>query len=344
MVFFQKPFIIPFFLPHQGCPVRCVYCNQHRSGGRRDEPLTPEAVGRGIDAGLSSPRLRPGARVEVAFYGGVFTSLPRDRQAGLLEAAGPYLRKNLVQGLRLSTRPDAVDADRIGFLRDRGVETIELGAQSFDDEVLRASGRGHSARDTREAAARIKAAGLRLGLQLLPGLPGETPASRGLTLAATLEIAPHEARIYPLVVIEGSALADLYHAGLFRPWDLDEAVTVCAGLLASLTAAGVNVIRVGLQTSPELEKSLAAGPHHPAFGELVKSEVFFLALRRALDGPAGDLGPVVMVAPGDLSQALGQRRRNVARLNRPGLEIKPKEGLERGFFEISGRTFSIYEA
>ena len=306
--------------------------------------MTPDAVRRGVETALASPRLLPGARVEVAFFGGTFTSLSSRRQDELLGAAGSFLDQGLVHGIRLSTRPDYLDEQRIRFLKDRGVTTIEIGAQSLDDRVLEMAGRGHSARDSWEASLRVKAAGIRLGLQLLPGLPGEDRASRERTLAGALRLAPQDARIYPLVVVEGSALADMYHRGVFTPWTLDEAVSACAFMYARLTAAGVNVIRVGLQHSTELERNLAAGPHHPAFGEMVKAEIFFLALRRALNGLPYNPELEIMVAPGDLSQALGQKRRNLVRLDRPGVKIKPREGLARGVFEISGRTFSIYEA
>lgn len=341
----MKPFIIPFFLPHQGCPHTCIYCNQHASGGRRPEPVTPESVRRGLEAGLGSTRLKASSRVEAAFFGGTFTALARSRQQDLLEACGPYIKEGLVHGLRLSTRPDALPPDEIEFLKTRGVTTIEIGAQSMDDRVLQAAGRGHSAAQTRAAAKRVKAAGLGLGLQLMPGLPQENGQSRDLTLSRVLALKPDEARLYPLLVLEGAPLAGLYQKGGYQPLDLERAVSVCADMFRRLTLAGTTVIRIGLHPEPGLARSLLAGPFHPAFGHLVKSEVFLETAARVLAErpPRGKPGPTILVAPQDLSQALGPGRTNLTRLadryGLPGLCIRPDLGLARGHFQWQGETY-----
>lgn len=344
----MKPFIIPFFLVHQGCPHRCIYCDQRRAGGRRAEPLTPEAVKRGIKAGLASPRRRPGARVEAAFFGGTFTALPHSRQEELLDAVAPYIQSGRVQGLRLSTRPDALSLEQIEFLKSKQVTNIEIGAQSFDDQVLRAGRRGHTAAQTRAAARRVKAAGLALGVQLLPGLPGEDDDSRAKTLGQTLDLDPDEARLYPLLVLKGTPLAELYLKGRYQPLTLDQTVGICADMYTALTKAGTRVIRIGLQDSPELSAAVLAGPYHPGFGHLVKSEVFGRAMARALASrPAKTPKPAMFVAPDDLAQAVGDRRRNPVRLSaRFGLDelsLKTAPSLDRGRFLWQGQEYFIYD-
>ncbi|MBW1709154.1 MAG: radical SAM protein [Deltaproteobacteria bacterium] len=342
----MTPFIIPFFLSHQGCPHRCLYCNQHQSGGRRAEPLTSPGVTRGVEAGLSSSRLQPGASVEVAFYGGTFTALSRDRQSALLGAVAPFLKRNLVQGIRLSTRPDALPCDEVEFLESMGVTTIEIGAQSMDDKVLEMSRRGHTALDTREAAQRIKTAGLKLGLQLLPGLPGENQASLESTLQGILDLSPDEVRLYPALVIKGTPLAKLYQRGEYRPLTLEQAVEICAWMFKSLTRAGITVTRIGLQTSSELTQGLMAGPHHPSLGHLVKAEIFYRAIASSLQiKPARGSDVTLFVAPRDVSQAQGHARSNLSRLSRDfgnlKIKIKPDPDQPRGLFRWQGEMFSV---
>ncbi|MEW5721686.1 MAG: radical SAM protein, partial [Thermodesulfobacteriota bacterium] len=317
----NRPFVLPFFLPNQGCPHRCVYCDQGRSAGSRPEPLAPEAVARGIEQGLASPRLKPGARVEVGFFGGTFTALPLRRQEALLAAVRPFLDQGLVQALRLSTRPDALDRERIALLKEYGVETVEVGVQTMDDRILAAAGRGHDAERTRRAARLVKESGLRLGVQLLLGLPGEDDSSRAHTLEETMALGPDDARLYPLLVIESTPLAGMHRAGRYDPLSLEQAIEAAARMYVRMTRAGVRVIRMGLHADPKLAANLVAGPHHPAFGDLVKSEVFFQALGRLLSpAPGWAADPVILVSPFEMSAAVGHGRRNLKRLAaRPGL-------------------------
>ena len=343
----MKPFVIPFFLDQAGCRHPCLYCSQRRSGGRRDEPLSPRSVTRGIEAGLASPRRKPGARVEAAFFGGTFTALSRSRQSDLLGACGPFLRGGRIQGLRLSTRPDALSVDEVAFLKSLGVTTVEIGAQSMDDRVLSAAGRGHTADQTREAAARVKGAGLGLGLQLMPGLPGEDEASRRLTLEAVLGLGPDEVRLYPLLVLEGTPLAGLWRSGLYRPLSLDRAVAVCAGWAAALTAAGAALSRIGLQDSrptwrPRCWPARTTRPSATWSG----AKSFF----RPCKGPwrpgrPGTRGRSWRSAPGTCPGPWGDRRDNLnrlrARFDRPDLAIRPDPRLAPGRFRWRGETFSV---
>ena len=341
----MKPLIVPFFLPQKGCPEACIYCDQHRITGSRPELPTPDEIKFRIEEALWG---RVGEEAQAAFYGGTFTSLSRRRQETLLSAVRPFIDDGRIRGIRLSTRPDALDGERIEFLKQRGVATIEIGAQSLDDEVLKQSRRGHTAAQVKESGNLVKKAGLRLGLQLLPGLPGEDRASRELTLTETLAIRPHEARLYPLLVVKGTQLADEYEAGKYQPLSLEEAVEVCARFYVGLTRAGIIVIRTGLQAGVDLESNVMAGPYHPAFGHLVKAEAFRQALARVLASGPSSADPVILVSPKDISEALGHQRANLIclkdRFNLPSLCVKSDPSLARGWFSWQGRTFSVIES
>ena len=344
----MKHFIIPFFMTHQGCPHQCLYCDQRISGGSRDESVTAQSVKSGLISGLSSTRLRPGMKVEAAFYGGTFTAIRRERQQALLGAVQPFMNSGHVHGIRLSTRPDALSETQIDFLKHMGVTTVEIGAQSMDDRVLAISRRGHTARDSIDAARRVKEAGLNLGLQLLLGLPGEDEASRGVTLEKVLEVSPREVRLYPLLVFKNTPLADWYVRGKYSPLTITEAVKACAMMFKALTRAGISVSRIGLQTSTELTNGFMAGPFHPALGHLVKAEIFYQAMAMAIRNRPPESGePVLTVSCRDISQAQGHGRSNLTRLSKElgplNVKFQTDPDQARGRFGWQGEEYSIYD-
>lgn len=309
----MKPLIVPFFISHQGCPHKCVFCDQERISGQRAELPSTAEMSETIERFAALGRGRP---LEVAFYGGTFTSLPRSEQNRLLEPLQPLIVNGRVAGVRLSTRPDAVDDDTARFLAARGVTTVELGVQSMDDEILESAGRGHGAAHVEQAFASLRSAGVAVGAQLMPGLPGDTPETSLESLDRVLALAPVCVRIYPTVVLAGTRLAELWRSGFYSPLGLDDAVSLCGAMLRRCLEASVPVIRIGLQPTEELERpgTILAGPWHPAFRQLVESELFRVLLERlAMDVPAGS-GIEVACSPRRISDVAGQHRCNISRL------------------------------
>ncbi|AJE03688.1 elongator complex protein 3 [Geobacter pickeringii] len=309
----MKPLIVPFFISHQGCPHRCVFCDQRTISGRGGEFPADEELRAAVAAAAVS---RGGRPVEVAFYGGTFTSIPRTEQQRLLGVLQPLLAAQVIASVRISTRPDAVDGESARFLRDHGVTTVELGVQSMDDRVLAASGRGHNAADTERAFSVLREEGIAVGAQLMPGLPGDTAESSLASLRRVLSLGPSCLRIYPTVVVEGTELAELWRCGRYTPLERDAAVSLCARMLRLATEAGVPVIRIGLQPTEELEApgTILAGPWHSAFRQLVEGELWCELLLRLTDGIPPGSGVRLICAPTRVSDVVGQRRRNLERL------------------------------
>jgi histone acetyltransferase (RNA polymerase elongator complex component) len=331
--------VYPFFLPHAGCPHRCIFCDQRRISGRSRAP-TPAEVARQLASWL--PAAGTG---EVAFYGGSFTLLPAALQEAYLEAVRPYLAAGRAAGVRVSTRPDAVDVTSVDRLAKAGTTTVELGCQSFSDAVLAASRRGHDAAAAERTVSLLRSRELAVGLQLLPGLPGGDVAEARASLAAALALRPDFLRIYPALVLPETALADLWRRGNYRPFSLEEAVECCADLLAASLAAGVPVIRTGLQGSERLDRGagILAGPHHPAFGQLVRARLW----RRALSAvQREEAAASVRVPRAELSDAVGHRRDNLLYFQRRGrpLTFVPDPDLPHGTLRFGGRKIGLLEA
>ena len=272
------------FVPHIGCPHRCSFCDQRAITGQQKAP-TPQDVRDAAEAGLRT--LGAAAReAQIAFFGGSFTAIAPDYRRSLLKAAYPFVKSGQYAGIRLSTRPDAIDGEILDELRAFGVTAIELGAQSMDDAVLRQNGRGHTAEATRAAAQKIRDAGFSLGLQMMTGLFCDTDAGARRTAEEFAALLPREVRIYPALVLRGTALCDRYARGEYRPQTLEGAVALCTDLLTFFERRGITVIRLGLHETPALDASFVAGPRHPAFGELCRARQYRLAVERAMRGRA----------------------------------------------------------
>jgi histone acetyltransferase (RNA polymerase elongator complex component) len=338
-----KNVIVPFFISHQGCPHQCLFCDQKAISGTAGAlPSSGEIVAK-VEKWLGSSGA---ASAEVAFYGGSFTMLEEREQLSLLEPLQPFLRTGTVSSVRVSTRPDAVDARVAGFLRERGVSLVELGVQSMDDGILAASGRGHTARDTVDAVAALRSEGVTAGAQIMPGLPGDTAEKARDSFKSLLNLKPDLLRIYPAVVLKGTGLARLLAEGSYTPLSLEAAVDICKTLLQEAALAGTPVIRTGLQPTDDLSSGsmVLAGPYHPAFRQLAEGERWYDLLCSLLAGRNGG-DATVHASPSRLSDVIGQKRRNVLRLEkRFGLRISvlPDSCLDDDSIRIvsGGRSIS----
>ena len=281
----MKPFgMITFFIPHVGCPYVCTFCNQSRITGQSGiSHLTPDYIKKTITDYVG--KKRNDKFWEVAFYGGSFTAIHHDLQHTLLAPAYEMLQQDIIDGIRCSTRPDAVGDEAISLLQSYGVKTVELGVQSMNDGILVDAKRGHTAQEVVDAVARLKRRGMVVGVQLLPGLKGETWATILETAIAVVELKPDFVRIYPVLVIENTELADQYRAGAYKPLSTEQAITYCAFLKKWFESHNIEVIRTGLQSTDELDSgdSLLAGPYEPAMGELVVNEQFKQRIERCFD-------------------------------------------------------------
>ena len=308
--------IIPFFIPHSGCPHQCVFCNQKNITGQAT-PVTPPADP--PEDNRVSRHSSTDNTAHVAFYGGSFTALPFETQTAYLSAVQPFIQTGQIAGIRLSTRPDCITNEVLALLREYRVTTIELGVQSMDDAVLARSGRGHTATDTMNAVNLIRSSDFLIGLQLMPGLPGDSAESFRKTIDTVIGLKPDFVRIYPALVIKDTPLEDLYTSARYVPLSLDDAVSWCREALERFELAGIDVIRIGLQPTEELEKTgtVIAGPYHPAFRQLVESSILLDKMRRALRNSTGKTGRVTFqVNPKDLSAAIGQKRSNIKKLEK----------------------------
>lgn len=329
----MKHYNIPIFVPHRGCPFDCVFCNQKHITGVVEE-TTDEEIKQIIESHLRT--IPHGAECEIAFFGGSFTGIEREEMDRYLGIAYPYVECGAVSGIRISTRPDYIDEKILTHLAKFGVKVIELGVQSMDEEVLFASNRGHTPGDVRKAAALIKQYGFGLGLQMMTGLPGDTPERSVHTADEIIALSPDCVRIYPTLVIRDTRLEEMYRNGEYTPQSVEEAVALCAVLLKKFRKAGITVIRVALATTDEISPGgmLVAGPFHSAFRELAESRIYYEEIKESLDNRKEI---TVAVNPKEISKAVGNKRENIKKLKEEyGVQMKVRGDarIKKGNFKI----------
>lgn len=287
----KKHAIIPVFIPHEGCPNDCVFCNQKKITARThaEENVNIDEIASRYLSTLKDPR--PDV-IEMAMYGGSFTGIPIEKQNEYLEIAKSYKDRGLIDRIHLSTRPDYINSEILDNLEKYDVDVIELGVQSFDDEVLRMSERGHTSEVVYESCEMIKQRGFTLGIQLMAGLPGDTLEKAMYSAKEAVKIGPQIARIYPTIVIEDTKLLDMYRNGEYSPLSLEEAVEISKHMYNILHDAGINIIRVGLKSSDIINENgdIYGNTFHPAFRQLVEGSIARDKIEEVLDEFCSSLG------------------------------------------------------
>lgn len=302
--------IIPIFIPFLGCPHDCAFCNQVKITNYKDK-ADDDSIRRQIDDYLSYFKDKNTPK-EIAFYGGSFTGLPYETMVSYLEIAGEYKKKGIIDRIRLSTRPDYINNSILDTLKSYEVDTIELGIQSFDDGVLCANERGHSALDSKNASKVIKEYGFTLGHQIMPGLYKDDREKIIATAIESARIKPDLARIYPTLVIMDTKLEKLYQAGLYQPLSLEEAVEISAKILMIFAYKDINVIRIGLQPTENINegRDVVAGPFHAAMRQLVEAYIYRLYFEEIIKSEKirGDV--LIHAKAKDISLIAGNKKSN----------------------------------
>lgn len=311
---------ISIFIPHIGCPNKCSFCNQHTISGSQKAP-TAEEVRDVCEKALRESKSPE--NTEIAFFGGSFTAIPRDYMISLLEAVQDFIGDGKFYGIRISTRPDCISEEILSVLKKYRVTAIELGAQSMIDYVLEANDRGHTAQDVVDASFIIRKYGFELGLQVMIGLYRSHIGEEIMTAEKICDIRPDTVRIYPVVILRGTKLAELYQSGEYIPvksrGKMRAVLDIAAFMMRSFENCGIRVIKCGLHASEFVENDMIGGFYHPAFRELCEGRVYRMKLKETL----GDFSYAEVSVPARcLSKAIGQNRRNITYFAKKGKELR----------------------
>ncbi|MGN0490575.1 elongator complex protein 3 [Ruminococcus sp.] len=314
-------------MPHNGCPHQCSFCNQKNITGQSYQP-TKEDVKNILEKAVNDLGDKA-QNAEIAFFGGSFTAIDRDYMITLIEAAKPYTK--IFTGIRISTRPDYIDEEVLDILKKYNVTSIELGAQSMDNFVLKANNRGHNSDDVMRASRLIKSYGFSLGLQMMTGLYTSTYDKDIYTAKKFIELNPDTVRIYPTVIMKETELANLYLSGDFVPYTLEQSVDLCSKLILMFEKADIKIIRLGLHYSDSLVKNSLGNNYHPAFKELCENRIFYNSFIEKTNSVDKSKTFTVYINEKSLSKFYGQKKCNLNCFTEMGytFEIKFDNTLEK---------------
>lgn len=318
---------ISIFVPHAGCPHKCSFCNQKTISGAQHQPTVDEVQDICSNALKEVPDRK---NSEIAFFGGSFTAIERGYMLSLLRSAARYIGDDGFKGIRISTRPDFIDREVLDILKAHGVTSIELGAQSMKDHVLCANERGHTPEDVYKASRLIREYGFELGLQMMVGLYKSTEADEYDTMNSIIEINPDTVRIYPVVILKNTKLAELYLSDEYKTFEFDSAVKICADMIKRFESLGIRVIKCGLHASEFVRNDMVGGFYHPAFREICESQIYVDIMKKTLTENnnsirSGKTGITFAVNPSCISKALGHKKANVEYFKKNmGIDIKIK--------------------
>ena len=332
----MKHINVALFVPDEGCPHRCSFCNQKTISGKTKR-LEISDIDSAVETALSSADCNKG---EIAFFGGSFTAIDKDYMISLLDRAKMYIDKGLFAGIRISTRPDCISKEILDILKLYGVTSIELGCQSMDNEVLRLNNRGHSADDVVKSAKLIKDYGFEFGVQMMTGLYGDDDETAIETARKLIALSPDTVRIYPTVVLENTELERLFKSGGYKPQTVDEAADLCSELLMMFHENDIRVIRVGLHSGGNVEEGFVAGAYHPAFREICESRIYLKKVLAEINRQGTPKGEItVTVGTSFVSMMSGQKKSNSQKLREMGyiLKIKQNENMKKYEIEVGGK-------
>ena len=334
----KKQYVIPIFVPHLGCPNDCIFCNQRSISGQQ-KMITKEDIQKTIDFYLKNIKAKD-AKIEVAFFGGSFTGIDEEKQEEFLQVAYEYIKEGKINSIRVSTRPDYINRKILKRLKKYKVETIELGVQSTNDYILKRCNRGHSFQDVKKASKLIRWYGIKLGHQMMVGLPESTRLDEINTAKELIKLKPKMIRIYPVLVIKNTKLEKEFLKEKYTPLTLVQAVETCKELVTMFNNKKIDIIRVGLQntdeiTDPNAEGSeVVAGPYHPAFRQLVESGLWYDTIVSRIKKLNVKVKKVqVTVNPQDANNVIGHKKENIEKLKDMytlDLIVKQDENIKQG--------------
>lgn len=327
--------LVPVFLPYHGCSKRCIFCSQHIQSGAGRPSLNQVYQTLARELEVRAKRNEKG--FGLGLFGGTFTALPHSWQKKILDLTRQYREHGLLTHVRCSTRPDRISPDHLNWLASEGLDMVELGVQSFDQDVLFCSRRGYSAQTAHEACAMVQDSGMRLGIQLMPGMPGATTQSWRKDVQKICGLKPLIVRIYPCLVLRDTLLELAYHDRTYRPWSLRRIIWSVGQALLAFWRAGITVARIGLAPEKNLVKNITAGPWHPALGQMARSTALYIYISERMAGlPADARCNMRIFIPKRYSgEFWGHRRELAASWERLGLPASRTCLWEMPFFFIA---------
>ena len=193
------------------CPTRCAYCSFVSQSVERSFALVPPYVDALVEEIRSGGRMvrEQGLRVR-AFYmgGGTPTTLTAEQMDRVLTAFEESFDLDACEEVTVEAgRPDTITAEKLAVLKSHGVTRVSVNPQTMEDHVLRAIGRCHTAGDIDRAMDLVAKYGFsHVNMDLIAGLPEDTPEGFRRSLDACLSFGTDNVTVHTLALKKGSRI------------------------------------------------------------------------------------------------------------------------------------------
>lgn len=230
------------------------------------------------------------SKIELILLGGTILAMPLEYQMDFVKESydalneqddsqtlGEAIKTNETAhhrcvGLTIETKPDWCKDSHVDLLLSYGTTRVEIGVQSLREEVLKFVNRGHSLQDTIDSFRRAKDSSFKLVAHMMPGLPKsnvDQDLDDLIRLVADQDFKPDMLKIYPALVVEGTALYNQYKMGLFQPYNVEELVELLSKF-KKVVPRWVRIMRIQREI-PKVE--IAKGPSAGNLRQLVLDEM-----------------------------------------------------------------------
>jgi oxygen-independent coproporphyrinogen-3 oxidase len=250
------------------CASKCPYCdfNSYVAEGQPVDRYL-EALEREME--LTARQFPPAPLMSMFVGGGTPTVLSPKQLRRLMEAVRRHFPLERDAEITMEANPGSTDPAKLEALREGGVNRISFGAQSFDDGLLAAIGRDHTARDVAISVREARRAGFgNISIDLMFGLPGQTPQHFADSVEQALDLDLPHYSMYSLKIEENTPFHQLYRRGELRLPDEDAEADMYEHLRRRLAEAGYGQYEISNFARPGFESrhNLTYWRNEPYYG------------------------------------------------------------------------------
>lgn len=218
-------------------------------------PERPNRPERPNDQAMGRPNRRPGRPVESIYFGGGTPCLLSEKQ---FERLMSKLREGFFVDekteISMEANPAAVTEDKLRAFKEVGLNRLSIGAQSFDDRVLKILGRFHKQEHIAETVNGARRAGLdNISLDLMFGISGQSLESWQESVRRAIDLDPRHISLYSLEIMDNTRFARDFDKGIYRQTDEGEDRRMYREALEMLDAAGIMQYEISNAARPGYE-------------------------------------------------------------------------------------------
>lgn len=282
------------------------------------------------------------------YYAGSLSNIDESDIRNFLREANEKMKTKRLEKLHISVEPTRISKEFLSILKQYNVITVELEVKIANNFILKKYNANFGLEDIKKASKLIKRSRMNLGYELMVGFPDSTKIDELESVKYLMKFRPKAIRLYPVLVIEGTDLAQAYRNKEYEPLTLTQAVERCKDIIYMFNKKRIKAITVVDINEENLKKekiSVIAGPTHKDFPQLVEDSIWYDSIVSRIKKYNSKVKEVkVEVHPINVNNVIGYERENLDKfkeLYSVELQVIPNEEIKPGRLEM--KILTIYE-